>query len=182
MMVLTNKSVAVCVSATILLSGTAFALPENASEDAAKGLVAALTAQKLDAIAAPDPANPKRFVAALLIPDSQLLVVEAEYPNPAELQASIQQHQYRDVYAALQEPASQASRLMFLDAGCDGLKVDRDTVDVVYEHGTSEVLLNGEWKRAKLSESEYQRKAESAVSEFTRAITVLRDSIAAPQR
>jgi len=176
-MAFTKKSLSVCLLQTIVVCGINLAARESPSEDAAKILAAAMTAGQLQAIAVADPANPNRFAAALLIPDSQLLVVEADYPNPAELQALIQRQQYRDVYTALQQPSTAPTRTLFLDAGCDGLKVDRETVDVVYERGTNEVLLNGDWKKAKLSESEYQQKTQTAVTEFGRVVTLLRDSI-----
>ena len=92
-MAFTKKSLIVCLLQTIVVGGINLAAHENPVEDAVKTLTAAMTAQQLQAIAAADPANPSRFAAALLIPDAQLLVVEAEYPNPAELQALIQRQQ-----------------------------------------------------------------------------------------
>jgi hypothetical protein len=56
-----------------------------------------------DAIAAADPEEPNRFVAALSYPKSQLLVVDALYPAPALLRQEIVDAKYRDVYLALQQ-------------------------------------------------------------------------------
>jgi hypothetical protein len=178
-MILTGHSLSVSLVAALLLGPVVPEARENLSAEAAKTLTTAMTARQLDAIATVDPANANHFVAALLIPDSQLLVVEADYPNPTELKGLIDRQQYRDVYAALQQPSTVSSRLFFIDAGCDGLKIDRDTVDVLYEKGNTEIILNGDSKKAKLSESEYQQKAQNAATEFSRVVTLLRDSIAA---
>lgn len=181
-MILTMHSVSVSLVAALLLGPVVPEARENLSTEAAKTLTAAMTARHLDALATVDPANANHFVAALLIPDSQLLVVEADYPNPSELTALIERQQYRDVYAALQQPSTVSTRVLFIDAGCDGLKIDRDAIDVLYERETNQVLLDGDWKKARLAEAEYQQKTQKAVSEFTRAVSVLRDSIAGPVR
>ena len=144
---------------------------------AVKALASAMTERQLDAIAAADPEKPGRYIAALLIPGAQLLVVAAEYPNPAELQALLTPQGYRDVYSALHQPAASATRLFFLDAGCDGMQVGRDAVDVLYEKGTSELIFDGDWKKAKLSQSQYDRRVEEAGEQFGHLVTVLRNSL-----
>jgi hypothetical protein len=145
--------------------------------DEAKQLTSAMTERQLDVVAAADPENPNRYVAAMLIPGAQLLVVAAEYPNASELQALIGQRQYRDVYSALHQPSAQPTRLFFLDAGCDGVQVNRETVDVLYEKGTNQVVFDGDWKKAKLSETQYQRKVQEAAEQYGRLLTVLRNSM-----
>ena len=64
-------------------------------------LAKALSEQGLDAIAAQDPDEPDRFIAALFFADSQLLVVSARYASPSLLKARLAQKQYRDVYLDL---------------------------------------------------------------------------------
>jgi hypothetical protein len=58
---------------------------DRASQSAtiATELAKALSEQRLDAIAAQDPDEPDRFIAALFFADSQLLVVSARYASPS---------------------------------------------------------------------------------------------------
>ena len=70
----------------------------------AKQLTATLFEQKLDAVAARDPDEPDRCVAALFLPDSQLLVVSARYAAPSILESKVAQHQYRDVISISKGP------------------------------------------------------------------------------
>jgi hypothetical protein len=143
-----------------------------------KELTTAMAARQLDTIAAADPARPGRFVAALLLPGVQLLVVAAEYPNAAELQSLIAQRSYRDVYSALHQPLTQTSRVFFLDAGCDGLRTGSDAVDVMYDKGTTETLFDGNWKKSGLSEAAYFKRVQEADGQFKELVSVLRSTLA----
>jgi hypothetical protein len=136
-------------------------------------LTTLLTDRHLDAIAAQDSEHPDRFVAALLVPGAQLLVVSAAYPNPGELQTQIAQKNYRDVYAALQQPVAQQTRVFFIDAACDGLRSGGDTVDVMYEKGTQQTLFDGRWKPQGLTEATYTQKVDSAEQEYSRLLSLL---------
>ena len=72
-----------------------------------KELVTAMTTQKLTAFAVEDPATPTRFVAALLFPETQLLIVGAVSTSPDYIKAQIAQKQYAEVYSALNASAVQ---------------------------------------------------------------------------
>jgi hypothetical protein len=133
----------------------------------------------LEAIAAEDPALPGRFVAALLIPGVQVLVVAAQYPNPAELQGLLAQKSYRDVYTALHQPATQASRFFYIDSGCDGVHEDGTTVDILYEKGTNQTLFNGNWKEQKLSEDTYKKRVQAAEAEYAKLVAILNQQLSA---
>ena len=143
------------------------------SEALAASLASAMTARHLDAIAAQDPDAPDRFVAALSIPDAQLLVVSAQYPAAAELQALLTQQNYRDVYTALHQPAAQKSRFFMMDAGGDGLRTGGDGVDVLYERGTIQTLFDGRWKPQGLSEASYTKRAHDAETRYSRLLSIL---------
>lgn len=144
------------------------------------GELTSLMAQRhLDAIAAAVPDTPNRFVAALLIPNAQLLVVSAEYPAPAELQAQLSQKNYRDVYGALHQPVTLKTRLFFVDAGCDGLRSGADNVDVVYEQG-KQTLFDGHWKQQGLSEETYQKKLGEDDEQYAKLLTTLVAALKVP--
>ena len=129
--------------------------------------------RRLDAIAAADPTSPDRFVAALLMPNVQLLVVSAQYPVPGELQAQLTQQKYRDIYSALHQPAAQPTRFFLMDAGCDGLRSDADNVDVLYQKGTTQTLFDGRWKQQGLSEATYAQRMQDAETRYSHLLSVL---------
>src|SRR5688572_14314700 len=62
---------------------------QTGSAQAAKELASLMAERQLDAFAARDPESPSRFLATLLIPNVQMLVVSAEYPIPTELQSQL---------------------------------------------------------------------------------------------
>src|SRR5262245_52158044 len=138
---------------------------EPHSTQLATELDSLLTARSLDSVAAADPQEPNRFVAALSYPKSQLLVVDAVYPAPALLRQEIVDAKYRDVYLALQQSCTPDSRLFFLDLGYDGLHGSADAVDVLYEGATKQVLFDGQPEKHKLTKKAYD--AEFATAEAT---------------
>jgi hypothetical protein len=159
----------------------AAAAPAGAQERQSPALVGNLaslmTARQLDAVAAQDPESPDRFVAALLMPDVQLLLVSAQYPAPAELEAQLAQQQYRDVYTALHQPSAQPTRFFLMDSGCDGLRTGGDAVDVLYEKGTTQTLFDGRWKQQGLSEEAYVKRAQDAEARYSRLLSILTSSL-----
>ena len=97
-------------------------------------LAKALSEQRLDAIAAQDPDEPDRFIAALFFEDTQLLVVSARYASPSLLKARLAQKQYRDVYLDLSSASIADSSILFQDMNADGLCARRDqAADIVYD-------------------------------------------------
>ena len=86
------------------------------------------------------------------------------------------------MYAALQQPSTASSRTLFLDAGCDGLKVDRDTVDVVYRARNQRSAAERRLEEGEVVRSRVQQKTQGAVTEFSRVVTLLRASIGGTDR
>jgi hypothetical protein len=153
---------------------------QTGSAQAAKELASLMAERQLDAFAAPDPESPSRFLATLLIPNVQMLVVSAEYPTPTELQSQLAQKNYRDVYAALHQPASAQSRFFLIDLACDGLRGGGESVDVLYEKGTTQTLFNGDWTKQGLSEQSYKQRLKDAELRYARILAQLRDSLKSP--
>jgi len=147
---------------------------EPASADLAKQLVTAMTSAGLDALAAPDPETPGRFVAALAFPGSQLLVVAAPYRDPAAAEAWIANKMYRDVYSALQQPSITTGKIFFQDLGCDGLQAAADAgVDIMYENGKTQTIFDGNWKKQKMTQAAYQERARTADERYARLLHAL---------
>jgi hypothetical protein len=150
------------------------------SSNVASELATLMTERQLDSFAAQDPHAPNRFLATMLIPNVQMLVVAADYANPGELQTQLAQKNYRDVYAALHQPVTAASRFFLIDLACDGLHGGGgDAVDVLYEKGVSQTLFNGDWKQQGLSEATYNKRLQETEARYTRVLTLLRDALKA---
>jgi hypothetical protein len=153
------------------------AAQERPSSTLVSSLHSLMQERHLEALAAADPTGPDRFVAALLMPDVQLLVVSAQYPVPAELQAQLTQQKYRDIYSALHQPSAQQTRFFLMDVGCDGLRSDADKVDVLYEKGTTQTLFDGRWKQQGLSEAAYAKRMQDAEAHYSHLLSVLISSV-----
>jgi hypothetical protein len=161
-----------------LLVAAAWAGAQERQSSALVGDLASLmTERQLEAMAAQDPESPDRFVAALLMPDVQLLIVSAQYPAPAELQAQLAQQKYRDVYTALHQPSAQPTRFFLMDSGCDGLRTSDEGVDVLYEKGTTQTLFDGRWKQQGLSEADYTKRVTDAETRYARLLSILASSL-----
>jgi hypothetical protein len=142
------------------------------SSQAAGELVAAMKSKNLDAIAIEHPEQPDRFVAAMLIPGVQLLVVSAKSTAPEYLRGQLAQQLYRDVYSTLQAAAVLDTKLFFQDMGSDGLSGE-SSVDIMYEHGTKQTIFDGDWKKQKISKSEYEERLRKADAEYSKMLSVL---------
>lgn len=140
----------------------------------AKQLTSALDAAKLDAIAAPDPAAPDVFVAALYFP-GQLLVVSAKYSVPQLLTERLNKKEYRDTYIDLNSASIPASKVFIEDAGADGLKAkagENQAFDSFEEAG-KRTLFDGDWKKQKLSEQDYMKVFSSADDRYAEILAAL---------
>jgi len=142
---------------------------------AVKQLTQALDAAKLDAIAAADPSEPGRFVAALYIEGSQLLVVSAKYAAPTLLTAKLKTKEFRDIYMDLSSASVAGSKIFIIDQNCDGLaaKPDGDAAPDSWEAGTQQVSFDGEWKKAKLSEEAYGKVFSDADQRYAKILALL---------
>jgi hypothetical protein len=138
-----------------VLSAAAADLPSK-SAPLAKELSAAMTAQHLEAIAAKDPEEPDRFIAALFVPGGELLVVSARYQVPTLLDAKLASKDYRGVYADLQSSAVPKSSVFFEDLNADGLCAGRDqAADLLYDASPAPTIFDGNWDKHKISEKTY---------------------------
>jgi hypothetical protein len=156
------------------LAATASQDPASRSATLAKQLTAALIEQRLEAIAAQDPDEPDRFIAALFFPDAQLLVVSARYASPQLLQARVAHKQYRDVYLDLQGAPIPESSIFFQDMKADGLGFSRDqTADLLYKGSAAPMIFDGDWKKHDMSEKEYDQQLTAADQRYSRLLQIL---------
>jgi hypothetical protein len=161
----------------LLLAGVVFQagaepLPQSAS--LAKQLAQTLTERKLEAIAAHDPDEPDRFVAALLFGKSQLLVVSARHEAPASLQARLAHKQYREAYLDLQSSPIRDGSLFFQDMNADGLCFRRGQLaDVLYEGSAPPRIFDGERNKDRTSADAYERDFLEADRRYSHVLTLL---------
>lgn len=177
MTTLPRRSHLFAITAFLLLAASPAGVQERQTSALVGDLASLMTARQLEAVAAQDPESADRFVAALLMPDVQLLIVSAQYPAPAELQAQLAQQQYRDVYTALHQPSAQSTRFFLMDSGCDGLGSGGEGVDVLYEKGTTQTLFDGQWKQQGLSEAAYRKRVQDAETRYSRLLSILTSSL-----
>ena len=139
-----------------------------------KQLVTAMSALKLDAIAAKDPEDPGRFVAALVFPGVQLLVISTRHQSLDYVTLQLGKREFRSLYEELQRGVPE-SRLFFHDMGCDGF-VRNDSVDIFYEGPTEQTMLDGDWAAQSLTETAYDAKRKAAEAKYAHALSVLLDA------
>src|SRR5690349_12233190 len=73
------------------------------SEPVARQLAQLMREHKLEAFATKDPSKPNEYVAALLVPDVQLLVVAGEPTAQAAIVQQLAEKRYMDAYTTLQQ-------------------------------------------------------------------------------
>jgi hypothetical protein len=126
-------------------------------------------------IAAEDPTDPTRFVAAMVLPDLQLLVVSAAYRAPVLLRERVLTRKYQDAYQDLQAASIPEGRIVIEDLLANGLvvkPVKGQAADVATLGGKT-VTFDGLWRKAKLKEEEYTSAYATAEKEYTRLLGLL---------
>jgi hypothetical protein len=166
-------------AARVVLLAAVAILPLAASQESksaplARQLSQALDAAKLDTIAAADPET-GHFVAALYIPGTQILVVSGKFPDAELGPHRLNRKEYRELYMDLQGASIAGSRLFAQDVGANGFaaKPARDGAADTYEQSNKTVVFDGAWRKAKISEEDYQKSFTNADEQYARALTLL---------
>lgn len=164
------------IAGMLVVAGAAsVAAQESKSAPLARQLATAMDAAKVDSVAAKDPGNPGVYIGALYIPNFQLLVIANTYAAPSLLDTRIGKKEYRDVYIDLNSATDAATRLFVEDLGADGVTARRDDkngFDAVEMKG-ARVAFDGDWKKQKLSEDDYQKAFSAADERYTQVLTAL---------
>jgi hypothetical protein len=173
----------------VVLAIGASALPATGQEGQSAAAAAALTRllhdRNLEAIAARDPEQPDRFIAALYIPSSQLLVISSVHPVPTVLDQRLTQQEYRDVYTDLHGSGRREGRVFVTDLQANGLRRMREPnepFDIVYRNGVDQASYDADWKAQKLTESQYNERFRKDDAEYARMLKILADALRAPLR
>jgi hypothetical protein len=110
---------AVFAGAGVLVEAQGAPVPVSTSAAKAKEVASLMQAQKLESFAASETGS--KYVAALLIPNVQLLVASAAYGRPTDLEYRVAHKQYMEVYMDLKSSGLAADKAFFEDALADGL-------------------------------------------------------------
>ena len=158
------------------MAAPAAAADPSKSSTVAKELVQALDEAKLGAIATADPSTPGVFIAALYIPETQLLVVSAKYSAPPLLVDRINAKDYQAVYVDLQSASVRGSKIFVMDQGADGLmpKLSGDSSAAdSFDEGDKSVSFDGDWKKAKITEADYTKAFADADDRYAKLLSML---------
>lgn len=156
---------------------------EDAPRSAAPAatLTALLEQRGLQTIAARDPDEPGRYVAALHIPGVQLLVVSAPYRLTAAIDKKIAAGQYMDVYVEIQGVRDRTGHFFVEDVQADGLRPPTDpdlACDTTTLNGATPVVFNGKWDARQLTQEEYDARFRRDDGRYARMLEVLSTALA----
>lgn len=170
------------VAFAVAFALAALASAEQPSQSAAPAAsVKALLEQlNMETFAARDPEEAGRYIAAMYIKDSQLLVVSAPYKVPAVLDRLIASGNYMEAYLNLQAVADHKGHYFIVDSLADGLKrvpevdqpFDSSTID-----GAVSVTFDGKWAGQKLTEAGYNQMFEKDDVRYARMLTILANEL-----
>jgi hypothetical protein len=152
---------------------------EAKSGDLAKQLAQLLDAKKMESFAAVDAQSPDSFFATLYFPGTQLIVVAAKYSAPAMLTDLLARKDYRGVYTELASASIADSRLFVMDTYADGLafKPSGQNAPDSVDSGKTHATFDGDWKKAKISETDYTKMFSDCDAAYTRALQGLVNSL-----
>ena len=166
---------AVAVAVVVALAPPWVLAQESKTSALVGELVRLMDAAKVGSIAAPSPSARDRFVAALYFAGSQLLVVSARYSAPQLLADKLAKKSYQDIYIDLNSAYVPNSKIFISDLGADGLKAKRkpnEPYDTVEMNGRT-TAFDGDWGKAKMSETEYMGVFTSAEDEYVKILQAL---------
>jgi hypothetical protein len=170
---------AVLVCLVVCMSGLRVAAEESQSAPPAAALKARMEQLKLDAVAARDPDEAGRYIAALYIPGVQLLVVSAPYPLASAIDKKIAARQFMDVYVDLQATRERAGHFFVEDFEADGLRSASDAAcDTTTLNGTTPVVFNGKFEVQQLTQGDYEARLKRDDERYARMLKVLHSALA----
>jgi hypothetical protein len=173
----TRTALTVLVALGAFTGGTLAAGQGKTSKSAshAAALTKQLEQSKLQYIATKDPTDPGRFVAAMHLPGSQLMIVSAKYASPALLNEKVLLGKFQDAYIDLNSASELATRVIVEDLRGDGLTLtkNKDTVRDSFEANGKRVIFDFDWRKQKLSQEEYFSALEAADAQYARMLELL---------
>jgi hypothetical protein len=155
--------------------------PAVASTEKAKELASLMAAQKLESYAARDGENTGRYVAVLVIPNVQMMVVSARYIRENDIEYALFHKQYSNAYQDLRSGVYGSDRFFVDDAQMNGLVAipgknpQHDSVTIDKDLRTFDGLFgNGKGRDAKKPLTEdYMKSFADADARYCHLLDVL---------
>jgi hypothetical protein len=113
--------VVIAGAAGVVMAGQAAPANGGASSAKAKEVASLMAAKKLETFATKDPEQSKQYVAVLLVPDVQLLLVSAVYSRDNDIEYSLYHKQYQNAYSDLRSGVYGSNRFLVDDVQINGL-------------------------------------------------------------
>jgi len=179
-------SIAGAIVVAMAWSATALAqVPAATSPTHVKELVGLLQAKKLEAFAVKDAETPGRFVAVLLVPNAQVLLISAAYDRPTDIEYRIYTKDYMNAYAELNSGVMSKDRIFIEDALCDGLvPKPANGVDDTVTIGSEKHVFDGDYTDPKKkpdpkkpNQDQYFKAFVDADARYTKFLTMLVDEL-----
>src|SRR5262245_1185201 len=104
-----------------MAAGAGAQAPASATGAKAKELASLMAAKKLDSFAARDGENTSRYVAVLVIPNVQMLLVSSKYAQHNDIEYSLYTKNYQTAYQDLRSGVHGSERFFVDDAELNGL-------------------------------------------------------------
>jgi hypothetical protein len=171
------RSIAIFVILGLLvlapMLGTATA--QTGSGPLVKELVNVMGEAGTDTAAARHPSVDDQFVAVLLFPGRQLLVVTARYESPSLLYQQLVGKNYRNIYMDLQSASIPESKVFIDDLGANGLTFipgEGEPYDT-FSDASGATPFDGDWKSRDVSESDYTESFQEAEAIYVALLRAL---------
>ena len=172
-------SLALTVIAGVPLRAQAPGATESATK--AKELAALLQAKKLESFATRDAMQPGRYVAAIVVPGVQLLVVSASYSRANDIEYSLYNKKFQDAYLDLKSGALSTDRFFVDDAMCDGLVAvpGRNPLHDSVSMDGAKIVFDGDFvdpkkkNSKKVPEDVYRKNFATADMRYARVLDLL---------
>lgn len=170
---------ALLAGAGAFVQAQAASVPPSTSAGKAKEVGSLMQARKVESFAAAETGS--KYVAALLVPNVQLLVVSAAYGRPTDLEYRVINKQYMDIYMDLKSSGLAADKMFFEDALADGLaaipgkNMPADTVT----SGVERRLFDGDFadprrkNQKKITQEEYFKAYVAADARYAVLLDVI---------
>lgn len=176
-----------CLGSALLcvaVAGTANAQPTDKTAALAREFVEAMKPRAEGYapryIAASHPTEDGRFVAAMVIPDVQLLIVEADYAVPVLLRERLLTGKFREAYLDLSTATDESTRLTIEDIQANGLAVEPprgiSAGDVVIRAAKT-VTFDGDWRKQKIDRDAYREAFSRTEDDYVRILELLLDQV-----
>jgi hypothetical protein len=153
-------------------------IPPGKSAPLAKELAALLDAKKLTAYATEDPVTKGRYVAVRYTPGVELVMAEATYERPLDMDYYFYQKDYTTAYANLRSSTLSKDRLLVDDVSCDGLvgTPAKGAVADVVTIGESKQTFDGDFSdprrpdKKKIPFADYEKTYHEADDKYAEAL------------